>query len=91
MMTIKNPTSIKNTLERLETMMKETDISISELKTMVKEMNISISEIEDRISDLETQVVSDIDGMLDNIRADIGNDIQSAVSEINSNTDQLRD
>jgi gas vesicle protein len=77
MMTIKNPTSIKNTLERLETMMKE--------------MNISISEIEDRISDLETQVVSDIDGMLDNIRSDIGNDIQSAVSEINSNIDQLKD
>ena len=76
-MTIKNPTSIKNTLERLETMMKE--------------MNISISEIEDRISDLETQVVSDIDGMLDNTRSDIGNDIQSAVSEINSNIDQLKD
>tara|TARA_R100001129_G_C5256471_1_gene229838 strand:+ start:616 stop:846 length:231 start_codon:yes stop_codon:yes gene_type:complete len=76
-MTIKNPTSIKNTLERIETMMKE--------------MNISISEIEDRISDLETQVVSDIDGMLDNTRSDIGNDIQSAVSEINSNIDQLKD
>ena len=77
MMTIKNPTSIKNTLERLETMMKE--------------MNISISEIEDRINDLETQVVSDIDSMLDNTRSDIGNDIQSAVSEINSNIDQLKD
>lgn len=77
MMTIKNPTSIKNTLERLETMMKE--------------MNISISEIEDRISDLETQVVSDIDGMLDNVRSNIGDDIQSAVSEINSNIDQLKD
>ena len=77
MMTIKNPTSIKNTLERLETMMKE--------------MNISISEIEDRISDLETQVVSDVDGMLDNVRSNIGDDIQSAVSEINSNIDQLKD
>ena len=76
-MTIKNPTSIKNTLERLETMMKE--------------MNISISEIEDRISDLETQVVSDIDGMLDNTRSDIGIDIQSAISEIYSNIDQLKD
>ena len=58
---------------------------------MMKEMNISISEIEDRISDLETQVVSDIDGMLDNTRSDIGNDIQSAISEINSNIDQLKD
>ena len=76
-MTIKNPTSTKDTLERIE--------------TMVKEMNISISEIEDRISDLETQVVSDIDGMLDNTRSDIGNDIQSAISEINSNIDQLKD
>ena len=77
MMTIKNPTSIKNTLERLETMMKE--------------MNISISEIEDRISDLETQVVSDIDSMLDNTRSDIGNDICRAPAEINSNIDQLKD
>jgi len=77
MMTIKNPTSIKNTLERLETMMKE--------------MNISISEIEDRINDLEYQITSDVDGMLDNVRADIGNDIQSAVSEVNSNIDQLKD
>ncbi len=76
-MTIKNPTSIKNTLERLETMMKE--------------MNAHINEIENRIIDLETQVVSDIDGMLDNIRSDIGNDIQSAISEINSNIDQLKD
>ena len=77
MMTIKNPTSIKNTLERLETMMKE--------------MNISISEIEDRISDLEYQITSDVDSMLDNVRSNIGDDIQSAVSEINSNTDQLKD
>jgi gas vesicle protein len=74
---IKNPTSIKDILYRLE--------------TMIKEMNISISEIEDRISDLEYQITSDVDGMLDNVRSDIGNDIQSAVSEINSNTDQLKD
>tara|TARA_A100001515_G_C4515543_1_gene191630 strand:+ start:144 stop:377 length:234 start_codon:yes stop_codon:yes gene_type:complete len=77
MMTIKNPTSIKNTLERLETMMKE--------------MNAHINEIENRIIDLETQVVSDIDSMLDNARSNIGDDIQSAVSEINSNIDQLKD
>ena len=77
MMTIKDPTSIKNTLERLE--------------TMIKEMNISISEIEDRINDLEYQITSDVDGMLDNVRSDIGNDIQSAVSEINSNVDRLKD
>jgi len=76
-MTIKNPTSIKNTLERLETMMKE--------------MNAHINEIENRIIDLETQVVSDIDSMLDNARSNIGDDIQSAVSEINSNIDQLKD
>tara|TARA_R100001079_G_scaffold49896_1_gene25443 strand:+ start:202 stop:450 length:249 start_codon:yes stop_codon:yes gene_type:complete len=74
---IKNPTSIKDILYRLE--------------TMIKEMNISISEIEDRISDLEYQITSDVDGMLDNVRSDIGNDIQSAVSEINSNTDELKD
>ena len=74
---IKNPTSIRDILYRLE--------------TMIKEMNISISEIEDRISDLEYQITSDVDGMLDNVRSDIGNDIQSAVSEVNSNIDQLKD
>ena len=74
---IKNPTSIRDILYRLE--------------TMIKEMNISISEIEDRINDLEYQITSDVDGMLDNVRSDIGNDIQSAVSEINSNTDELKD
>ena len=73
----KNPTSIKDILYRLE--------------TMIKEMNISISEIEDRISDLEYQITSDVDSMLDNVRSNIGDDIQSAVSEINSNTDQLKD
>ena len=74
---IKNPTSIKDILYRLE--------------TMIKEMNISISEIEDRINDLEYQITSDVDSMLDNVRSNIGDDIQSAVSEINSNTDQLKD
>ena len=77
MMTIKNPTSIKNTLERLENIMKE--------------ISISVCEIEDRICDLEHQLTSDVEGMLDNIRACIGDDIQSAVSEINSNIDQLKD
>ena len=76
-MTVKDPTSIKNTLERLENIMKE--------------ISISVCEIEDRISDLEYQITSDVDGMLDNVRSDIGNDIQSAVSEINSNTDELKD
>ena len=88
MMTIKNPTSIKNTLERLETMMKEMNISISEFEDRISDLE---TELQDNLSDLETQVVSDIDGMLDNIRADVGNDIQSAVSEINSNIDQLKD
>ncbi len=74
---IKNTTSIKNTLERLENIMKE--------------ISISVCEIEDRISDLEHQLTSDVDGMLDNVRSSIGDDIQSAVSEINSNTDQLKD
>ena len=58
---------------------------------MIEEINISISEIEDRISDLEYQITSDVDSMLDNVRSNIGDDIQSAVSEINSNTDELKD
>ena len=43
------------------------------------------------MSDIEMQITSDVDGMLDNVRSNIGDDIQSAVSEINSNTDQLKD
>ena len=80
MMTIKDPTSIKNTLERLE--------------TMIKEMNISISEIEDKLTDIEYEqgeIISSIENMLDNIRTCIGDDIQSAVSDINSNVDRLKD
>ena len=77
MMTIKDPTSIKNTLERLE--------------NILKEISISVSELEDRVSDVEHQLTSDVEGMLDNVRACIGDDIQSAVSEINSNIDQLKD
>ena len=79
-MTIKDPTSIKNTLERLE--------------TMIKEMNISISEIEDKLTDIEYEqgeIISSIENMLDNIRTCIGDDIQSAVSDINSNVDRLKD
>ena len=79
-MTIKDPTSIKNTLERLETMMKE--------------MNISISEIEDKLTDIEYEqgeIISSVENMIDNIRTCIGDDIQSAVSDINSNVDQLKD
>jgi flagellar hook-associated protein FlgK len=74
---IKNTTSIIDVLYRLE--------------TTIKEINISVCEIENRISDLEHQLTSDVDGMLDNVRSSIGDDIQSAVSEINSNTDQLKD
>ncbi len=80
MMTIKNPTSIKNTLERLE--------------TMIKEMNISISGIEDKLTDIEYEqgeIISSVENMLDNIRTCIGDDIQSAVSDINSNIDRLKD
>jgi CII-binding regulator of phage lambda lysogenization HflD len=80
MMTIKNPTSIKNTLERLE--------------TILKELSISVSEVEDRLTDIEHQqneLLSSVESMFDNTRSCIGDDIQSAVSEINSNTDQLKD
>jgi len=77
MMTIKNPTSIKNTLERLETMMKE--------------MNISLSELEDKIDDVESQLTANFEGAISDVRNCIGDDIQSAVSEINSNIDQLKD
>ena len=77
MMTIKNPTSIKNTLERIE--------------TMIKEMNISLSELEDKVDDVESQLTANFEGAIDDVRSCIRDDIQSAVSEINSNIDQLKD
>ena len=80
MMTIKDPTSIKNTLERLE--------------TIIKELDIAVSEMENRLTDIEYEqgeIISSVENMLDNVRSDIRGDIQSAVSEINSNIDQLKD
>ena len=47
--------------------------------------------LEDMIDDLESQLTANFEGMLDNIRSCIGDDIQSAVSDINSNIDRLKD
>ena len=50
-----------------------------------------LEELEDKIDDVESQLTANFEGMLDNIRSCIGDDIQSAVSDINSNIDRLKD
>ena len=64
---------------------------VSDIHDAMGRIETKLEEIEDRVSDVEHQLTSDVEGMLDNIRACIGDDIQSAISEINSNIDQLKD
>ncbi len=64
---------------------------VSDIFDAIGRIETKLEELDDRISDVEHQLTSDVEGMLDNVRACIGNDIQSAVSEINSNIDQLKD
>tara|TARA_R100001591_G_scaffold28249_1_gene39152 strand:+ start:1060 stop:1281 length:222 start_codon:yes stop_codon:yes gene_type:complete len=64
---------------------------VSDIHDAMGRIETKLEEIEDRVSDVEHQLTSDVEGMLDNIRACIGDDIQSAISEINSNIDRLKD
>jgi len=71
--------------------LKDIDKKLQDILDKITNLNVSLQSLEDHMSDIEMQITSDVDGMLDNVRADIGNDVQSAVSEINSNIDQLKD
>ena len=64
---------------------------VSDIFDAIGRIETKLEELDDRISDVEHQLTSDVEGMLDNVRACIGNDIQSAVSDINSNVDRLKD
>lgn len=71
--------------------LKDIDKKLQDILDKITNLNVSLQSLEDQMSDIEMQITSDVDGMLDNVRSNIGDDIQSAVSEINSNTDQLKD
>tara|TARA_Y100000816_G_scaffold289958_1_gene277555 strand:- start:1305 stop:1526 length:222 start_codon:yes stop_codon:yes gene_type:complete len=71
--------------------LKDIDKKLQDILDKITDLNVSLQSLEDQMSDIEMQITSDVDGMLDNVRSNIGDDIQSAVSEINSNTDQLKD
>tara|TARA_B100001287_G_C22530397_1_gene457074 strand:+ start:584 stop:805 length:222 start_codon:yes stop_codon:yes gene_type:complete len=71
--------------------LKDIDKKLQDILDKITNLNVSLQCLEDQMSDIEMQITSDVDGMLDNVRSNIGDDIQSAVSEINSNTDQLKD
>jgi len=71
--------------------LKDIDKKLQDILDKINDLNVSLQCLEGQMSDFEYQITSDVDGMLDNVRADIGNDIQSAVSEVNSNIDQLKD
>tara|TARA_B100000683_G_scaffold200388_1_gene193658 strand:+ start:2139 stop:2360 length:222 start_codon:yes stop_codon:yes gene_type:complete len=71
--------------------LKDIDKKLQDILDKINDLNVSLQCLEGQMSDIEYQITSDVDGMLDNVRADIGNDVQSAVSEINSNIDRLKD
>ena len=71
--------------------LKDIDKKLQDILDKITNLNVSLQSLEDHMSDIEMQITSDVDGMLDNVRSNIGDDIQSAVSEVNSNIDQLKD
>ena len=67
------------------------DKKVSDIVDAIGRIETKLAELEDKIDDVESQLTANFDGMLDNIRSCIGDDIQSAVSDINSNIDRLKD
>ena len=67
------------------------DKKVSDIHDAMGRIETKLEELEDKIDDVESQLTANFEGMLDNIRSCIGDDIQSAVSDINSNIDQLKD
>ena len=64
---------------------------VSDIHDAMGRIETKLEELEDKIDDVESQLTANFEGMLDNIRSCIGDDIQSAVSDINSNIDRLKD
>tara|TARA_B100000085_G_scaffold124103_1_gene112923 strand:- start:177 stop:398 length:222 start_codon:yes stop_codon:yes gene_type:complete len=67
------------------------DKKVSDIHDAMGRIETKLEELEDKIDDVESQLTANFEGMLDNIRSCIGDDIQSAVSDINSNIDRLKD
>ena len=67
------------------------DKKVSDIHDAMGRIETKLEELEDKIDDVESQLTANFEGMLDNIRSCIGDDIQSAVSDINSNLDRLKD
>ena len=64
---------------------------VSDIHGAMGRIETKLEELEDKIDDVESQLTANFEGTLDNIRSCIGDDIQSAVSDINSNIDRLKD
>ena len=64
---------------------------VSDIFDAIGRIETKLEELEDKMDDVESQLTANFEGMLDNIRSCIGDDIQSAVSDINSNIDRLKD
>ena len=67
------------------------DKKVSDIVDAIGRIETKLEELEDKMDDVESQLTANFEGMLDNIRSCIGDDIQSAVSDINSNIDRLKD
>jgi len=64
---------------------------VSDIHDAIGRIETKLEELEDKMDDVEAQLTANFEEMLDNIRSCIGDDIQSAVSDINSNIDRLKD
>ena len=67
------------------------DKKVSDIVDAIGRIETKLAELEDKIDDVESQLTANFEGEISDIRSCIGDDIQSAVSEINSNIDQLKD
>ena len=67
------------------------DKKVSDIVDAIGRIETKLEELEDKMDDVESQLTANFEGEISDIRSCIGDDIQSAVSDINSNIDQLKD
>ena len=67
------------------------DKKVSDIVDAMGRIETKLEELEDKIDDVESQLTANFEGEISDNRSCIGDDIQSAVSDINSNIDQLKD
>ena len=67
------------------------DKKVSDIFDAIGRLETRLEEMEDKITKVEDNITCDVDHLLDMKNDSIRDSISSAVSEINSNIDQLKD